>query len=110
MANLAQALRERKLSVYRLAKLMGVPQSGYSRLSLKIKGFVNMRPQELRQICEVVSSFGGYPLSPEDLEVEVVWLKLIPEIQDSADVAQVVAVDEAMKLDKAFKEERSDLV
>lgn len=110
MANLAQALRERKLSVYRLAKLMNIPQSGYSRLSLKIKGFVNMRPQELRQICEIVSSFGGAQLLPEDLESETIWLRLIPEIQDSKDVAPVVAADEARKLDQAFKDERTDLV
>lgn len=98
------------MSVYKIVKMLGLPQSSYSRLAMKIKGFANMQPRELEKICEVVSAFSGRALLLEEIETTPVWIRVVPEIQDSADVAQAVAEDKTKILDEGFKEEKGDLV
>ena len=70
MTTILQAMEDRSIKPYDLAKsLGGNPQSEMGNLMKKLRGERGVSAEELHQYCQIISQLSGKKLVPADLQL-----------------------------------------
>ena len=78
MTTLLNEMEKRDISTYKLVELMGKsPKHVAGYWKKKIEGEVAMSPDQLREIVKIISEHSGEPLKADDIEYEIVKLKVV---------------------------------
>lgn len=77
MTTLEKALKDRKISYYQLAKLMGKNPNHYNfHYRAKAQGLRRIESEELLEICEKITEYSDKPIKPSDLQFNILSVSI----------------------------------
>lgn len=78
MTNLETKIKERGLTFYQIIKhLGGDPLQTQGHFSRKVRGIRGMTLDELHKICKAISELSDTPLTPEEVNKDIILIKVL---------------------------------